>query len=334
MPIECAVCSGNIGRFDYYLECRTKCKQYHHIKCIQVSEEQFMEMKKSGEIKTWECNDCINVLTSNQSLPGESSIENIILNKISQEMQHMLKTLTKTFKNEIFKLQNENQILLEELNSIKQYLKIQKSSETSVKLHADGSGHENVNISTVSGREDKPVTQANKFPTKYTDTSISNVSRLNAATIRSTYSPKAQTNTVTAKNKFLLNNSDSTNKLSANENDFITVTRSNRRKSVLNITKGTATDTVLKGIAQYAHLHVCGLEPGTTEDAVKAYLSSKDIKDSKCEKMEAKRPLEYASFKISIPIDLLEQAKKPEIWPTGVKVNRFLARIYKKKEEK
>lgn len=80
-------------------------------------------------------------------------------------------------------------------------------------------------------------------------------------------------------------------------------------------------------------MHVCGLQPTTTEKEIDEYLRGKSINNIKCEKITAKRPDEYASFKISVPNDYLETTKQPELWPSGVRVNRFLERIYKKKQE-
>jgi len=42
-----------------------------------------------------------------------------------------------------------------------------------------------------------------------------------------------------------------------------------------------------------------------------------------CEQLNSKNPSEYASFKLSFPIEMLNTIKKPELWPKGVKINRF-----------
>ncbi|KAK9696678.1 hypothetical protein QE152_g31443 [Popillia japonica] len=142
------------------------------------------------------------------------------------------------------------------------------------------------------------------------------------------------------------------------------INKQKRRKPQLNTTHGTATNIELKGSVRYAHLHMYGLEPTTTEADITNYLSAKGINNTKLEKLKSKHPEEYASYKLSVPFEMLEEAKKPEeklkskhpeeyasyklsvpfemleeakkpeLWPSGVRLNRFLEQIWKKSQQK
>ncbi|KAK9730087.1 hypothetical protein QE152_g15496 [Popillia japonica] len=113
-----------------------------------------------------------------------------------------------------------------------------------------------------------------------------------------------------------------------------TVVQRKRRRSQLQTTFGTAVSEEVKGITRYAHLHVFGFEPNTTEANITRYLSKKGINKIKIEQLKSRRPEEYASYKISVPLEMLEEAQKPSLWPTGVKMNRFLERIWLKSQQK
>lgn len=120
----------------------------------------------------------------------------------------------------------------------------------------------------------------------------------------------------------------------ANDDTQFTVVQKKRRRTQLQTTFGTAVSDELKGITRYAHLHVFGFAPNTTETIITTYLSKKDINETKIEQLKSRRPEEYASYKISVPLEVLEEAQKPSLWPTGVKINRFLERIWLKSQQK
>lgn len=99
------------------------------------------------------------------------------------------------------------------------------------------------------------------------------------------------------------------------------------RSSSLQTMYGTAKDISLKGITRYAHLHVFGMVPTTTPEIITKYLTERGINDTKCNQLKSKHPEDYASFKVSVPFERLEEVKKSDIWPAGARINRFLERI-------
>lgn len=113
-----------------------------------------------------------------------------------------------------------------------------------------------------------------------------------------------------------------------NAGQWQTVTRKNSKSSKrLNSIYGTGKDTTIKGAMKYSHFHVSGLEPAVTQEDVINYLKGKNIDSVKCEKLNSKRPDEYASYKLSVPVQYKEQIKTPDTWPLNVRVNPFLFRL-------
>ncbi|KAK9754986.1 hypothetical protein QE152_g786 [Popillia japonica] len=73
------------------------------------------------------------------------------------------------------------------------------------------------------------------------------------------------------------------------------------------------------------------LDKDTSVNDIQGYLKSKNFKDIICEKLASKHPDEYASFKISVPITILEEIKSPNLWPVGTCIDRFLLNLGQKK---
>ncbi|KAK9710193.1 hypothetical protein QE152_g26138 [Popillia japonica] len=113
-----------------------------------------------------------------------------------------------------------------------------------------------------------------------------------------------------------------------------TVNRIRNNKNKSNVIYGSTNNTTIKRITAYADYHVCKLEPEVTEPQVINYLKEKNVIGAKCERMESRRPKEYASFKVSVPLPYKEEIRKTETWPTNVQVNSFLYRLQKPPQKK
>lgn len=51
--------------------------------------------------------------------------------------------------------------------------------------------------------------------------------------------------------------------------------------------------------------------------------NDKGINGIKCNQIKSKHPENYASFKVSVPFDRLDGAKKSDIWPAAARINGF-----------
>lgn len=98
---------------------------------------------------------------------------------------------------------------------------------------------------------------------------------------------------------------------------------------------GSAAENELpfKGVVKYTDYHVYRLPPKLCETDIVDYLLSRNINEVKCEKMKARYPEEYSSFKISVSLKQEKQFRNPNIWPEYCVVNHFLHKIPTKNKE-
>lgn len=113
-----------------------------------------------------------------------------------------------------------------------------------------------------------------------------------------------------------------------NEGEFRIVRRERRKRSP--IIHGSSNDTSLKGVLKMNHFHVYRLDPSVTPADVAEHLKQKGLDGVLCERLQAKYPDIYSSFKVSCTADQVEKLKEPSLWPTGTCINTFFHWIKKK----
>lgn len=166
--------------------------------------------------------------------------------------------------------------------------------------------------------------------------STSNVRTTHAIKKPSTFAEKVKPskNDTTQNKNVSDSNLEKINIIGSAPENWQPVERKTRKKKISNTTYGSAEDSSIKGATLFSHFHVTGLEPNITEEDVVNYLKEKSIVDVKCEKMVAKRPEEYSSFKLSVPVIYKEQITSSNTWPLYVRLNPFLQRLAKRSEKK
>lgn len=73
---------------------------------------------------------------------------------------------------------------------------------------------------------------------------------------------------------------------------------------------------------QMKHYHVTNCDPETTQEALTLHLK-KIVPVVQVELLKSRNPVQYSSFKISVPTAEASKVLKPEVWPSGVVVNHF-----------
>ncbi|KAK9694028.1 hypothetical protein QE152_g33811 [Popillia japonica] len=264
------------------------------------------------------------------------------------------------FKSEIIKLNNQNKQLLKEVAQLKESInsyipvttpintRLIDGSTTSMKKGPISTARQDNGLSATNKTRSTSLTQEKTLQTKTTIKNNTDTVNIEATNTTVNYPDLHQQKPIENKNKnrMLLGAikkninskaSEDGNNDASEQTEFTTVNRRHKRKQNQNqnqnITRGTAKNIELKGIIRYAHLHVYGFEPDTSNDKITQYLITKNIENVKIQRIQSKRPTEYASYKISVPFELLDEARKPDLWPTGVSVNRFLERIWQKTQQ-
>ncbi|KAK9891751.1 hypothetical protein WA026_016548 [Henosepilachna vigintioctopunctata] len=85
-------------------------------------------------------------------------------------------------------------------------------------------------------------------------------------------------------------------------------TNRNIRSSIF----GSGQSLNIKVVKTFTHFHVCKIEPGLQEEQLRQYLESAGFDDVKCSKLESRRPLEYSSFKVSVPRENMNKVENAE----------------------
>ena len=120
MAIECAVCSGNISRYDDYVSCTGNCKSDNHIGCVKMTIEEFTEMKANAQVRFWQCNNCITSheksvgsvspddgMTCQLSAVSTKSLEMVIASKITEAITEITKSIILPLREEVMLLREE-----------------------------------------------------------------------------------------------------------------------------------------------------------------------------------------------------------------------------------
>lgn len=129
-------------------------------------------------------------------------------------------------------------------------------------------------------------------------------------------------------NKSLNINNPSANTEAAKKDEW-QIQKGKKRRTISTI-YGKDNESNIKAAIRYKHLYVNRLEPNLSDTKLEEYLNTKGLTNVKCTKMNSKYPEEYSSFKVSVPIQLTELARDPNIWPENVCINPFFHYIVKK----
>ncbi|KAK9687822.1 hypothetical protein QE152_g35979 [Popillia japonica] len=363
MAIKCMSCDKPISRYEDYIGCRSKCQGNYHIGCVELSDAVFTRMKEDGSVRQWACPKCLDatVLLGKNTQDG-GKLETYIHEQITKAIDKIVNITLSRFNTEFERLRTENKQLLQEIKELKivvtrkllqeiKELKIVVTRNSNTKSFEAQSKHDprshkqsvvnkqrleklyprSHKQSVVNKQRLEKLSQITdlKVVTKETENSHTNTD----TDLEQSQKTIATGNTNTRYSDVLKRNYDQKDCLQTEQIDVVNVAENNaseyttvkRRRwtSKLNVTYGTAVNTKLKGVTRFAHLHVYGLEPNTMENDIIKYVTSKGIEKVKAEKLNSKHPDEYASYKISIPFEKLDEAKKPEMWPSGVRVNRM-----------
>lgn len=107
--------------------------------------------------------------------------------------------------------------------------------------------------------------------------------------------------------------------------------RRQRQEKVPIIGSKEGDDNDLRPADRTAWLYVGKVKHGTTEESIRNFLLKNNIKEGiTCEKLTTKGSME--AFRVGIPFKHLTEAEKPEFWPKGILVRRYLFRGHRRTE--
>lgn len=108
------------------------------------------------------------------------------------------------------------------------------------------------------------------------------------------------------------------------ENEWKVVEKPRRRAfRPSTVIKGTAENTVIKGVEVHKYLHACFFKIGTTATSILNYLKTiKNGYEYSVEQIISKRDT-YTSFKIGIPNAVFDEFLSTSVWPVNVSVSEW-----------
>lgn len=120
----CIKCNKKIARYENAITCAVSCEGSYHISCVQISLETFQELKDSGEISSWKCDNCE---ASSENDSDELLNTSVVAND-GNGIKEFVIDILKTVK----EIKAENKLLRDELNDLKTFI-VAKWGENSVK---------------------------------------------------------------------------------------------------------------------------------------------------------------------------------------------------------
>lgn len=73
--MSCISCKSKIKREDDKLTCAGHCKDVFHSYCININETKWVEMRDTGYLTRWTCNDCTQKCTVTPTLADARKFE-------------------------------------------------------------------------------------------------------------------------------------------------------------------------------------------------------------------------------------------------------------------
>ncbi|KAJ8911696.1 hypothetical protein NQ315_017149 [Exocentrus adspersus] len=100
--------------------------------------------------------------------------------------------------------------------------------------------------------------------------------------------------------------------------------RSNKKRNIV-IGSNKNTPVTISAVPRIVWLHVCRLDPQTTEANLREALVA-NFPEIICEKIESRYPDLYSSFKVSILEKHFDKSMCPDMWPEGACISKFFMR--------
>lgn len=327
MAISCMLCGKNMSRYEEYGCCRNKCNKNFHISCVSIPVEKFVSMKSDGTIKDWMCPSCNAEVTSNldkeaatPAVSPPSDLELFLSAKIDEAVRSATSTLITKIQLEFDKLMNENKRLSKQITELRATVKLQKSYNESSEIPTEGSirpvnksNINNINKDRVDNKNtlthknilvfaDKPLNYSEKVSRSLKENIDKSIADKETAEIQNnvykTLSPENyypdRENTGTKKKKVTADGKIVSDFSKTTIDDFTLVVNRKRNKTRSDtVIKGSATNSILKGVEKQAHLHVYRLDKSTNVEDIVTHLKSNQFNKISCEKLQSKHPEEY-----------------------------------------
>ena len=310
MAIMCGHCAKAITRHCDYLTCFV-CKNDHHINCVNVSIELFMEMRSKNALNTWNCGCSIPNLAASSSHgsveAGNASTtpkigEFVTADLLNQFGSYLTAEIGKMIDVAMTTMRNAYETKIEELkNDLASIKETSKSDEISklqniishkdsqIRSLKDSLLAKDVNKSMVKNIKNNNKLQSLPGMPPMCQTSIdANPKKGESAT--SSQQPKVR-DMQCASSLPKPNNDDTQLGNLEDGGSWTAVVRSNKQRLVKQrAIIGTGKSEQVAAVSRRCHVHVNRLDPKTTEENLVIHLKRQNISVTECAKLNNRKP--------------------------------------------
>ncbi|KAK9876251.1 hypothetical protein WA026_012550 [Henosepilachna vigintioctopunctata] len=112
---------------------------------------------------------------------------------------------------------------------------------------------------------------------------------------------------------------------------FTTVNYKKRRNPEI---VGNSKNTNLKGVPKMVSIYISRIDGDSTEESIKNHLIENGIKQFEIKMAYSKYPNIYESYIITVPSNIVEKIKEPQLWPERTSISHFLYQLAKSKNNR
>lgn len=331
---SCAVCNVSINKYVDNIKCMA-CSQSFHLKCAEITIDEFQKLNEANQIKSWKCARCIGDLNRQaaslptvEAAPTEvgfgSNMLDTLFNQIITRLDDLEGKITPSCdcSKMLPRLIEENRKLREEIkqqNSViagvrtsldKIYRLLPLAGKTA---NSEVDRATNLQSTCLIGQHNSNKTPT-EIPTSRPPTGLTTAKESHQENIVTLSQVSRAIDNATAAG----HNTDSP--LLSSEESWKTVVRRGRRGRRPVIGSNDSAD--IKSVDKLGYLHVYRLTPDTSATSLCDYLkqSAPDI-SFVCR--ELKKTDRAASFVVSFPLQFVGRVYDASLWPKGAHINRY-----------
>lgn len=319
----CSACSVPVKK---YVQCIV-CNNAYHANCVIKMRGVFVDSNKELH-----CCDSLTSISESGIMEVREDIPGVD-EALHVEIKY-LKTIVEN-KDQIIKELLDKIIVLKKYNDLADSLhKVTPSGRTNYKQNSD----DGVNKATPSGNNqqripDKAMEKRDNVESKKQSrkTTASSKTKILTADVNMVNVPAVSVlRGVSADEVEVLD--ETVVKPNHDDGKWSTIERRGNRKAVIGTMKGGAAgqQSSLIAVQKKCHLFVSRLRPGTEAEEVNSFLRP-NFGGVSCEPLKSKYPESYASFRVTVDSDKLQEIMDPSQWPIGTLVTRFFQQREKKK---
>lgn len=330
---SCSVCNSKVDKYEDYIKC-VKCLINIHLKCADLTVEQYQQLNTSDTVKFWKCGRCLNPVPTVAGLesscsaavcrPGNGMNESEISGKqntCESEVDHLRELLQ--HKEVIIKYQaqlieslKEQLVFLKDLKHQTKTFEVQHTAAPIYEQTTEGGGSVVADISTARAVATS-ANQQQERPRTAKQASISRRINNGGATIDDKTEQRSELVSSVKMHEALTRAKCSEIINLAGKSD----SQRNVHRPILG-SKPTASQDRVRAARSCSYWHLYRLHPDTKAEDILDELKP-EFPDVKVEQLKSRNPEVYASFKLTVTDSDKEEILKADRWPEGTRIRKF-----------